>query len=504
MADSILLAWIGMTDLRVARGELGESLGPIGQAVKARPFSAIHLLSDHDKKSDAIYVKWLASQTIAPAKVHKAKLTSPTEFGEIYEAAVSVISKVQVESSGKSPLIYHLSPGTPAMAAVWILLAKTQYPAELIESSPEKGVRTVSLPFDIAAEYNPSITPLHDDEITRITLGLPPEAPEFDEIIHRCKAMKHVVAQARKLAAHEVPVIIQGESGTGKELVARAIHASGSRKSGPFVAVNCGAIPAELVESEFFGHVKGAFTGAVESRVGHFEAAQEGTLFLDEIGELPLPAQVKLLRTLQEKKVQRLGTSKVIEVDVRIIAATNRNLLEEVSLGRFRQDLFHRLAIGVLQLPPLRERQGDVGPLIDSILGRLNEESSRLPGWKHKKLSAAARNLLLQHPWPGNVRELYNTLSRVLIWTPTDTIEANDIREALLPHTTHAKGDETILNRPLGNGLELRELMTEVATHYLKRALTQAQGNKTEAAKLVGLPGYQTLTNWLRKYDVQL
>jgi transcriptional regulator with PAS, ATPase and Fis domain len=316
--------------------------------------------------------------------------------------------------------------------------------------------------------------------------------------------MKRVVGQARRLAVHEVPVIIQGESGTGKELLARAIHQSSPRKSGPFVPVNCGAIPPELVESDFFGHVKGAFTGASENRVGYFESANSGTLFLDEIGELPLPAQVKLLRAIQEMKFQPVGSSKEIKADVRIIAATNRNLLVEVAEGRFREDLFHRLAIGVIGLPPLRERQGDLNPLIDGALNRLNEESSRLPNWRHKKLSAGARNLLLRHTWPGNVRELVNTLSRAAIWTADETIQTEDIREALLPVTKGQSAIETILNRPLGNELQLPELLAEVATHYLKRALTEAQGSKTEAAKLLGLPSYQTLANWLKKYDVRL
>lgn len=504
MGDEVLLAWIGMTDLKVARGELGDSLGPIGQAVKTRAFSGVHLLSDHDRKADASYLKWLASQTKASTKIHKVKLSGPTEFGEIYEAAVSAIEKVKKELGVNVPLVYHLSPGTPAMASVWILLAKTSEPAELIESSPEKGVRTVSMPFDIAAEYTPIMVRQQDDEITRITQGLTPEAPEFDEIIHRCKPMKRVVAQARRLAAHNVPVLIQGESGTGKELFARAIHNCGERKSAPFIAVNCGAIPPELVESEFFGHIKGAFSGAVNNRIGHFEAANGGTLFLDEIGELPLPAQVKLLRALQDKKFQKVGTSKLITVDVRIIAATNRNLIEDVTTGRFREDLFHRIAIGVIRLPALRERQGDLNLLIDNSLDRLNQESRRLSGWKDKKLSPGARNLLVQHSWPGNVRELINTLSRAAIWTSEETLQVEDVREAILPVSASKIGVETVLNRPLGNDLRLKELMSDVATHYLKRALTDAQGNKTLAAKLLGLPNYQTLSNWLEKYDVRL
>jgi transcriptional regulator with PAS, ATPase and Fis domain len=390
------------------------------------------------------------------------------------------------------------------MAAVWILLAKTSRPAELIESSPEKGVRTVAFPFDLCADYLPDLAGPRGEEITRLTQGLSPDAPAFENIVHRCAPMKRVVAQARRLALHDVPVLIQGESGTGKELFARAIHASSARREGPLVPVNCGAIPPELVESEFFGHVKGAFTGAVDDRVGHFEAAAGGTLFLDEIGELPLPAQVKLLRALQDRKMQRVGGKKPIEVDIRVIAATNRNLVEEVAAGRFREDLFHRLAVGVIRLPALRERSGDLNLLIDEILARVNRECERSAQWKDKKLSAGARNLLHQHPWPGNIRELTNTLSRAAIWTPEETIQAEDVRESLFPINPGGAAGMAILNRPLGNGLDLTELLAEVARHYLKRAWDEAEGNKTEAARLVGLPSYQTYSNWLTKYGVEV
>ncbi len=501
MNKSCLYAWIGKTDLKAAQGGLGHNLGPIAQTVTEREFGAIHLLSDHSETVTREYAKWLSRQTKTSVNVHPVALSGPTEFGEIYEAATSVVSRVAGTDRSQAVGTFHLSPGTPAMAAVWILISKTNHPAELVESSPEGGVRTVALPFEISAEYCPALSRDHDDEIARITQGLPPEAPEFAEIIHACKPMQRVVAQSRRLALHSVPVLIQGESGTGKELLARAIHNSGDRKGRGFVDVNCGAIPPELVESEFFGHVKGAFTGAVDSRMGHFEAAHGGTLFLDEVGELPLAAQVRLLRAIQEKSIRRVGAAKTQAVDVRIIAATNRNLVEEVQAGRFREDLFHRLAVGVLHLPALRERHGDVNLLIDGVVKRLNSDGVRFPGWKDKKISPGARNLLLQHAWPGNVRELMNTLSRAFIWTTGDMIRADDVREALLPVSARGIGD-TVMNRPLGGDLRLRQLLADVAVHYLTRAMSETEGNKRQAAKLLGLPSYQTLTNWLEKYGV--
>ncbi len=498
----ILLAWIGLSDIRASQEEVGKNLGPIANAVCTDVYTHIFLLSNHDKKIEKTYSDWIQNMTKASVKVCHTNLTGPTEFGEIYEAAVSSITSVQDKlGKEKARLTYHLSPGTSAMAAVWIILAKTAYPAELIESSSKWGVRVVSLPFDISADYLPNLPSPSDGEIIRLTQGLPPKAPEFDSIICRCKSMERLVAKARRIAVHNVPILIQGESGTGKELFARAIHASSARHGKPFIAVNCGAIPAELFEAEFFGHAKGAFTGAVKKRDGYLEVANGGTLFLDEVGELPVASQVKLLRALQEGIIHKIGSTEPIGVDVRVIAATNKNLLQEVTSGNFREDLFHRLAVGVLHIPPLRERHGDLGLLIDYTLGHINRDCVKQEGWKHKKLSAGAKNLLIKHYWPGNVRELVNTLSRAVIWVTEDIIRTADIQEALFPVGNKEQG--VILNRSLGNGLNLPQLLTEVAEHYLKRALAESEGNKTTAAKLIGLSSYQTFTNWLQKYGVK-
>ena len=390
------MAWIGRTDIRAITEPEAVGLGPIAQAVTTYDFARIRLLSNYPEDESSNYVHWLGQRASAAIDLHHAELTSPTDFGEIYHAAVSAVTDLADSKTGLPDLWFHLSPGTPAMAAVWILLSKTRFPATLIESSKEQGAKVVNFPFDISVEFIPDLLRNSDDRLERLSAGLPPEAPEFEHIIHRSRIMKDLVARARRVAPRSVSVLIEGESGTGKELVARAIHRSSSRRDKPFIPVNCGAIPAELVESELFGHKRGAFTGALSDHVGVFERGKGGTLFLDEVGELPPSAQVKFLRVLQEGTFIPVGDERERKVDVRVIAATNRPLLAEVSAGRFREDLFYRLAVAVLQIPPLRERPGDLSLLIDHFLKIINEDGSSEPGFERKKLSPNARNVLLQ------------------------------------------------------------------------------------------------------------
>ena len=500
--SSVLVTWIGHTDLRAPEKEADIGVGPVAQALLARSFDRAFLITDHQDDVRS-YREWLQERSGgADLQWLYETLTGPTEFGEIYVAAVRACEKALAGGAGETSLAFHLSPGTPAMAAVWIILSKTRFPAELIESSIQHGVRTTSVPFDISADFLPDLLRRPDKELERLSAGLSPVAPEFDEIVHRGRAMTRLIVRARRVAPRSVPVLIEGETGTGKELLARAIHRASPRRSKPFVAVNCGAIPSELVESELFGHEKGAFTGAMARRKGHFVEAEGGSLFLDEVGDLPKSAQVKLLRALQEGEVLPVGSSTSRKVDVRLIAATNRSLLSEVAASTFREDLFHRIAVAVLRLPPLRERREDLPLLIDHLLALVNREGREQPGYVEKKLSAAARNLLLEHPWPGNIRELQNTLSRAAIWTPGSVLKAEDIRDALLP-TVGRAGESEVLGRPLGEGLDLPELLAAVARHYLQRAVDEAHGNKTQAAQLVGLPSYQTFTNWTKRYGVR-
>ena len=512
-----LISWLGRTDLRaVTEGhEVGQ--GPVAQALLTGRFDRLELLCDYPPAEAEPWLDWIRAQTATPVHPHYVTLSGPTDFAAIYrEARAVVAATAAAPTAGKEggpddTLVFHLSPGTPAMAAVWIILAKTRFPAELIESSREHGVRTAAVPFELTADFLPDLLARPDRELARLTAGLPPAAPEFAAICHQSPAMARAVARARRAAPRSIPILIEGESGTGKELLARAIHQASPRAGRPFVTVNCGAIAPDLIESELFGHEKGAFTGAAARRSGYFEAAHTGTLFLDEIGELPKPAQVKLLRALQEGEVTRVGATNPTPVDYRILAATNRTLTAEAAAGRFREDLFYRLAVAVIRLPPLRERDGDIGLLLDRLLAQVNRESAAEPGFEPKKLSVSARKLLLAHPWPGNVRELLNTLRRAAVWTPGPLIDTEDARDALLPLPSpdRARGltpdpsPDPILGQAIEQGVDLNAIIDRVACHYLERAMTAANGNKTQAARLLGFGNATTLTNWLKRHGVE-
>ena len=255
-----------------------------------------------------------------------------------------------------------------------------------------------------------------------------------------------------------------------------------------------------MANSELFGHVKGAFTGAFGTRKGHFQEADGGTLFLDEIGDLPPDTQVRLLRALQAKEVTPLGDSKAVKVDVRIIAATHRDLAADVASGRFREDLFHRLAVGILKLPPLREREGDVDLLIDTFIELINADARGKPEAQDKKLSLDARKILISYPWPGNIRELYHSLLRASIWSISDEIQPDDIRSALLQVQSHT---ENVMGRALTQGFDLQALLNEISSDYILRALKQSGDRKTTAAHLLGFTNHQTLSNWMKRLDLE-
>ena len=301
-------------------------------------------------------------------------------------------------------------------------------------------------------------------------------------------AMQRVFELVKKVAPANASVIITGESGTGKEVVARAIHSLSARKDKPFVALNCGAIPPTLIESELFGYERGAFTGADQRRMGNFDLAHNGTLFLDEIGELPLELQAKFLRVLEERKIRRLGGRGEVEVDVRVLCATNRDLKEEIRRGRFREDLYFRLHVFTIALPTLKERHEDIPILVHHFIEKYNAET----GKRVQGVSPGALEVLRSYAWPGNIRELRNTVERAMILAEGDVIG----EEHLPPDMMGTRPEAATLRVPLGIPLD------KVEKEYILASLQRNGGNKARTAELLGI-SEKTLYNKLNRYAAE-
>lgn len=345
----------------------------------------------------------------------------------------------------------------------------------------------------ISQEYNLDIKQQGSNQ----TVGL------FKNLVGNSEGIKEVRRLVEHVADSDANVLIFGESGTGKEVAARSLHAQSSRSDKPFVPINCGAIPADLLESELFGHEKGAFTGAITSRQGRFEMANGGTLFLDEIGDMPLAMQVKLLRILQERHFERVGSNKTIQVDVRIVAATHRHLETEIEQGRFREDLFYRLNVFPIQLPPLRERVEDIPLLVNELVSRLKDEER--PG---VKLMPDAIDTLKQYPWPGNVRELANLIERLSILYPNGIVD-----KAELPNRFKASlsisSEEAVPEAPANtsfvesvkDGIDLKEHLVKTELTLITQALEENDWVVARAASYLSMRR-TTLVEKMRKYGL--
>jgi len=316
--------------------------------------------------------------------------------------------------------------------------------------------------------------------------------PDARALVAESAAMRAALDLVARVAEHRTTVLITGESGTGKELIARAIHRASPRMAAAFVAVNCAAIPENLLESELFGHVRGAFTGAGSDKPGLFEQADGGTLLLDEIGELPLGLQAKLLRVLQDGEIRRVGDQRTRRVDVRVLAATARDLGADAGAGRFREDLYYRLNVVTIHLPPLRERPGDIAPLAHHFAARLGRRLGR-----PLSLAAAAVAWLEAQPWRGNVRELEHTIERAAVLTDKEILEPQDLREGPLP-APHAAGGEA---GGVGSGT-LRDVVEAAEREAIAAALAASDGNRRAAAKQLGV-SLRTLFYKIERYRIQ-
>jgi len=488
-----LICWIGEHDFQGMESE--SNRGPIyASLVELMPaLQQILLLSNYPIERTQRYIDWLQPQTDAEVVLqwHDEQMI-PVDYAAIYLAEKAVLTPL-IDDQAQSAVL--LSPGTPAMHAVWLLLTQTQFKkVTLLASSLQFGLKQVTLPFQIAAEF----TPLSDQQLHSLSDFDAASATHFSDIYAQSHVMQELKQKAAQLAQRSIPVLLLGETGTGKELFATAIHNSSPRADKAFIALNCGSIPPELIDSELFGHEKGSFTGANAQKKGIFEAANGGTVFLDELGELPLDAQVRLLRVFQEKKIRRVGGGAEINVDVRLIAATYRDLALQVMEGKFREDLFYRVSIGVLTIPPLRQREGDLLYLAERLLQRIAKEEQL----ESKKLSVEAINVILSHPWPGNVRELENTLIRATLWQRGEIITAEDMSQAILLRPQAQNGDG-VLGRPLDDNFKVSQVLEEVERHYIERAWQESGQSKKRASKLLGYKDTnQTLTKRMVRYGI--
>lgn len=394
-----------------------------------------------------------------------------------------------------------VAPGVPVV----LVGAEDEFPA-LTKGAQAQVVRRVSYP----ARYPELADALRSARHAVANGGLA-EGSRAVELFRSLVGCSPAIQKIRRLmtqvAATDANVLILGETGTGKEVVARNIHRASARRSRPFVAVNCGAIPADLLESELFGHEKGAFTGALTARQGRFEMAEGGTLFLDEIGDMPLPMQVKLLRVLQERTIERVGSNRSIACDVRIIAATHRDLETAIADGKFREDLYYRLNVFPIEMPPLRKRLGDLPLLIAELTARMDGE-----GRATVRLGASALRALSVYAWPGNVRELANLVERLAILHPGETVGLEDLppkfREGFADTASEDEAATPLVLPVVGieprlpeNGIDLKEYLNELETGLIRRALDDANGVVAHAAKLLGMRR-TTLVEKIRKFGI--
>ncbi|MEZ8543905.1 sigma 54-interacting transcriptional regulator [Vibrio splendidus] len=490
-----LLSWLGRTDLDQMKLDKTASIATI--ALKAPAFDDVVILASTWEGEWHDYKEWLekklacAGRSNTSVKIQRIRLSSPID----YTAITKVMHKQLAHVSDQADGIYlNLTSGTPAMTVVSVLLGKSIAKCQLVQTTPQGQLIEVDVPVDFSAEYQKSSS----TAIAQLASKTPSLNSAFDSITAKSTVMQNVIKKAQRLAYADLPALLLGESGTGKEVMAKGIHKASPRADKPFKAVNCGALPENLVDSILFGHVKGAFTGAHQDHAGLFEQANGGTLFLDEVGELPLAVQVKLLRALQQQEITKVGDVATKSVDVRIIAATHRDLFKMVSDESFREDLFYRLAVGVIELPSLRARSEEIPFLIEELMIDINQQMKTHPLFESKNISKSAIEFAEAYSWPGNIRELWNTLNRAVLWSEGKDITKQDLEVAIISRDlTSANNGEF---RVPG---DLQQHIDNIKKSAIESAMDYAAGNKSKAAKSLGLNNHQTLNNWLKTLNLE-
>ncbi len=405
-----------------------------------------------------------------------------------------IVSDIKMPKMSGMELLSYVRKNRPDIPIVMITAYGTIKQA--VEALKAGAMDYIVKPFDVEELKIIVAQGLEKKRLKEENLFLKKELKEkydFENMIGKSKVMQEVYNLIEKVADTDSTVLITGESGTGKEIAARAIHYQGTRRERAFVSINCGALPENLLESELFGHVKGSFTGAVVNKKGMFEVAEKGTLFLDEVGEMSPWTQVKLLRALHDKRIRRVGGTEEVQVDVRIIAASNRDLKKSINQGNFREDLFYRLNVISFEMPPLRKRKEDIPLLVTHFL----ENYCNKMGRQMKRIVPEVIDLLESYPWPGNVRELENVIERVVAIEERETITKGSLPNEMLQPSE--KQDTTPV---LQQGFDLNAVMDEISSGYVKQALQFSKGNLKETANILGI-NYRSLRYLVEKHGLK-
>jgi transcriptional regulator with AAA-type ATPase domain len=519
-AGRTLLAFVDPKDPFTPGEIAGEDrLGPILSLMAARRFECAFLFhTAHTEENAQATGRELARRHRGCAVALRAvPVSDPKDYSGLMGNLAREVQRIR-RGMPEAELFVCVSSGTAEMRAAWFLLtASGALPATMLQiGSPAEplfgaanvkevrldpdwlGLRDLIMPAEYFVERETPAFLFSQAPPAGIPAEPPPEPyPELDPALMELgifvgsAVLRQAAERAAVAAECDLPVLLLGETGSGKEMFARLIHRLSPRRRRELVAVNCAAMPKDLVESHLFGHVKGAFTGATADLRGKFQQADGGTLFLDEIGELPLEAQAKLLRVVQDHRVEPVGSSKAHKVDVRIVAATNRDLAAEAAAGRFRQDLYYRLEVVEIRLPALRQRRAEIAALALALLERINQRRSR-----PKQLSKGALARLERHDWPGNARELSNVLERSVLYARGDVVEADDLMIAAKP-----PGADPLSTLPEpGEGFSIESFLAQVKKQLILRAMAKAKGNQSAAAEMLGVTK-QAVSKFLKNLD---
>lgn len=505
-----------------------DSDGPVLTLLKERAFSWTHIfttprtLSNANNLKNEISRRWKRVHV----RLHNLEIPDPTDYESLFLSMSSRCQEIIKEHRDQNPDYFiATASGTPQMQTVWFLLAQSgMVPAKLLKITPPRFLvpkqnavteinlslmdfPKISMPFpsqlDTAADcLRMEKLEAERDEIIREFSGL--------KMVGKSSALSGIIDTVRAVSRYDSAVLIEGETGTGKELVARAIHFNSLRKMEPLIIVNCAAIPESLVETELFGHERGAFTGAIQQKKGKFELADKGSIFLDEIGDMPLPAQSKILRVLQDKEVQRIGATRSIKVDVRIIAATNRDLVKSIDDGKFREDLYYRLKVVDIHMPALRERPEDIPLLVECFLNRHNERYN-----KKKKISRGAMRKIMEYEWPGNIRELENAIERAFVLSKENVIREVDLSSEVISSCKDEKKEKPISfdsrnDKPEApwavqvpdEGMDLASWLYNLEKTSYEKAIKKKDGNREAAARLLGIKPHTFRKRAKEKFDL--